>query len=247
MSLLRPSAAVALALSLLASVPLARAGLRDPNPGPAAVTTRLAASTKEVHAALLQALSTWKLRKESLSEGIVKTEWVPRPSGDQMYRGRIVAEFSADGYETVLSVKHEKERQAKDLVTTMGGPQASWQAVSGDFQIAQDVLLSVEKALGQEPDPVQIGVKPPTSSRPIEVWDCIVTPVAANRINELKSRRRDLVTEVKAMDQEILKAVYDGTYEQLKPDIEKTKQRKAMMEQQITEIDKEILTLVVAD
>jgi peptidoglycan hydrolase CwlO-like protein len=152
-----------------------------------------------------------------------------------------------DGYETILVVKHEKQRQAKDLVVSLGGPAATWHDVSGDYEIAQDVVLSVEKALGQEPEAVQIGNKPPTSSRPIEVWDCIVAQDAARRINDLKSRRRDLVTEVKAMDQQILKAVYDGTYEQVKPDIERTKQRKATMEQQITEIDKEILALVVAD
>src|SRR5204862_2459459 len=109
--------------------------------------------------ALLQALSTWKLRKESLEEGIVKTEWVNRPKGDEMFRGRIVAEFQQDGYETVLSVRHEKERQATDLVGSVGGPAAHWNTSRGDWDVAQAVVLSVQEALGQGADPVEIGNK----------------------------------------------------------------------------------------
>ena len=239
-----------LAVAALVALPSFAAAniLRDPNPGPATVTTRLAASPEEVHKALQEALATWKMRKDSLEEGIVKTEWVMRPRGDEMFHGRIVAEFARDGYETVLTVKHEKQRQNKDHTVTLGQPSASWSDVRGDYDIAQDVVNSVEQALGQEStEALEIGKKPATSSRPIEVWDCIVDPTAANRILQLKSRRRDLVTEVKAMDQQILKAAYDGTLDQMKDDVERTKQRKSMMEQQITDIDKEILALVIAD
>jgi hypothetical protein len=225
----------------------AAARLRDAEPRVATVTTHLAATPAEVHKALLEALSTWKMRKESKEESIVKTEWQMRPKGDEMYRGRIVAEYQVDGYETVLSVKHEKQRQMRDLQTSIGGPQASWQDVNGDYEIAQAVVHSVEEALGQESEALQIGKKPQTSSKPIEVWDCIVSPDAATRINDLKARRRDLVTEVKAMDQEILKGVYDGKIDQMHDDVERIKQRKTMMEQQVTDIDKEILALVIAD
>ena len=231
-----------------ALVPRALAGvLRDETPEPATVMTRLAAEPKDVHQALLEALVTWKMRKESLEEGIVKTEWVDRKKGDQLFRGRIVAEFRQDGYETVLTVKHEKERKAQDLVTSLGGPTANWQPVNGDHQIAQAVLISVQNALGQGTDPVNIGTKPASSNRAIEVWDCIVPADVANRINVLKAKRRDLVVEVKAMDQKILQAVYDGKLASMEAEVEQTKQRKAVMEQQITDIDKEILALVIAD
>ena len=135
----------------------------------------------------------------------------------------------------------------RDLVTTMGGPSARWEVASGDWDVAQAVVLSVQEALGQGPEELEVGTKPRTSSRPIEVWDCIVAPDAANRINVLKGKRRDLVIEVKAMDAKILQAVYDGKLTSMQAEIDQTKQRKSMMEQQITDIDKEILALVISD
>ena len=66
-------------------------------------------------------------------------------------------------------------------------------------------------------------------------------------MNELKARRRALVTEIKAMDQRILGAVYDGRYEEIRGEVERLKARKATMEDQVGEIDREILALVLAE
>ena len=63
----------------------------------------------------------------------------------------------------------------------------------------------------------------------------------------LKAKRRDLVREVKAMDEEILNAVYAGNYEAIRDDVESLKLRKSKMEEQISTIDREILQLVLAE
>ena len=239
-------AASALAGTVLVTAP-ACASFRDSAPHPAVVNAMLTGSKEEVHTALLQALSTWKIRKDSLEEGIVKTEWAARLKGDQHYQGRIVAEFTVQGYQTALSIKHEKQHQEKAMKTSVGGAAPGWDDVTGDSEVAQAVLNSVRDALGQGEEKLEIGKRPPSPSRPIEINDCIVAPDAAARINDLKSRRKDLVLEVKAMDQQILSAVYDGKYDSIKDDVEKLKARKAMMEDQVTAIDREILALVVAD
>jgi hypothetical protein len=218
---------------------------REATAKPATVSTSLTASREDVYKAVKEALVTWKLRLDSLEDGIVKTEWVNRQKGDEKFRGRIIAELKEEGYTTLLSVKHEKQKQALDLVTTVGSQAAKWQDTSGDYQIARDVLVSVEKALGHEEPELKLGERQP--SRVIEISDCIVPPEAAGRINELKARRRDLVTEVRAMDKQILDSVYAGNVEQAQSDVERLKTRKATMEGQITAIDREILSLVISD
>lgn len=242
-----PALPAALVLFLLAVPGVALAGKRDSIPRTATASSSLTATPADVHAALLQALEGWPMRKQSQEEGIVKTEWQERKRGDVTYRGRIIAEYRADGYQVLLTVKHEKQMQQAELKPTLGGPSASWMDVDGDYEIAHDVVASVERALGMEEDEVKIGQRPPTPSRPVEVWDCFVSPQAAARILDLKSKRRELVTEVKGMDQQILSAVYDGKMDALKGDLDRIKARKAEMEQQITAIDAEILQLVIAD
>lgn len=232
-----------LVLSLFSGSPSAAS--RDVTATGATVSAMLTAAPEDVHQALLEALSEWKLRVESLEDGLVKTEWAMRPKGDEMYRGRIVAEFQEQGYQTAVSVRHEKQRRADGERVTIGSQAARWQDVDGDGQVARDVLTSIEKALGHEEGPLQLGQRSPT--RIIEIADCIVPPTAAARINELKSRRRDLVTEVRAMDQQILDAVDAGTLESMAGELDRIKARKASMQDQITAIDREILALVVAD
>ena len=46
---------------------------------------------------------------------------------------------------------------------------------------------------------------------------------------------------------EVMQAVYDGKLTSMQAEVDQTKQRKSMMEQQITDIDKEILALVISD
>lgn len=231
---------------LLALTAHARVG-RDEVAHAASVQTSLTATREEVHQALLQALSEWKIRIDSPDEGLVKTEWVVRPKQDVTYRGRIVADYHQDGYQVLLSIKHEKQLKQSELRPTLGGPAASWMDVDGDYDVARAVATSVERSFGQEEDEVKIGQAPRTSARPVEVWDCFVSPSAAQRIIDLKNQRRDLVSEVKAMDQKILSAIYDGKVADVQQDVDRTKARKAEMESKITAIDREILQLVIAD
>jgi hypothetical protein len=214
---------------------------------PAVVQTTLSATPAEVHKALLEALSGWKMRKESQEEGIVKTEWVERHSGDQVYQGRIVAEYAPSGYQVLLTVKHEKQMKLQGLQASLGGPAPGWMDVDGDWEIARAVVTSVEESFGLKEMPSTLGKKDPAAGRPVEVWDCIVSPSSAARILDLKSKRHDLVTEVKAMDQKILDAVYADKVAEIQGEMQALKARKTAMEDQITAIDREILALVVAD
>jgi len=231
-------------LTLLGST--AQAG-RSAAGKPAVVQTTISASPAEVHAALLEALSDWKMRKTSQEEGIVKTEWVERHAGDQVYQGRIIAEYAPSGYQVLLTVKHEKQLKLQGLQASLGGPSPGWMDVDGDWEIARAVVTSVEESFGLKEMPVELGKKDPTAGRPIEVWDCIVSPSTAARILDLKSKRRDLVTEVKAMDQKILDAVYADKVAEIQGEMAALKARKVAMEDEITSIDREILSLVVAE
>ncbi len=234
-------------ICLLAAPSASAQRRRDSVARAATVQTQLTATGAQVHEALMQALSTWKMRKTSAEEGIVKTEWDERARGDATYRGRIVAEFAVEGYTVLLSVKHERQLKQSEMRPTIGGPAASWMDVDGDFAVAQAVVRSVEEALGHEPDELKIGERDRGSSRPVETWNCIVSPTSAGRIADLRTRRRGLVDEVRAMDKQILAAVYAGQVEQVQADLERVKARKAAMEGQITAIDREILELVLAD
>ena len=160
---------------------------------------------------------------------------------------RLVADWSVDGYQVLLVVKSEKQLKQAELRPTLGGPSASWMDVDGDYDLARAVITSVERALGVEEAEFKVGERPATSSRPIEVWDCFVSPQSAARIIDLKSRRRELVTEIKAMDDKILAAVYDGKVSEMQGEIDLLKARKAEMETQVTAVDREILQLVVSD
>lgn len=252
--IVRLSRASILAIVAIASI-VAILGVPDASAAPrrdavakaASVQTSITATAEEVYEALRQALSTWKVRRESFDDGMLKTEWSERKRGDATYRTRLVGEWHVDGYQVLLSVKCEKQLKQSELRPTIGGPSASWMDVDGDYELARAVVTSVEQALGVDEAEYQIGKRPETSSRPIEVWDCFVSQSAAARIVDLKTRRRELVTEIKAMDEQILKAVYDGQVSSIQSDIDRIKARKSQMESQVTVIDREILQLVIAD
>jgi hypothetical protein len=241
----------ALSLSCLLALAMAPAAPasppRDSVAKAATAQTTITATPKEVYDAVRQALSEWKIRKESFEEGYIKTEWIERTRGDATYRTRLTADWSVDGYQVLLAVKSEKQLKQGELRPTIGGPSASWMDVSGDYDMARAVVTSVERALGAEEPELKVGQRPPTSSRPIEVYDCFVSPQSAARIVDLKAQRRDLVTEIKAMDEKILAAAYDGKMTELQPEMDTLKARKAEMEDRVTAIDKEILQLVIAD
>jgi hypothetical protein len=232
----------------LLAAPSAVAGpRRDAVAKAATVTTSITATPQEVYDAVRQALSEWKVRKGSLEESLLKTEWSERSSGDAVYRTRLVAEWQVDGYQVLLSVKCEKQLKQSELRPSLGGPSASWMDVSGDYELARAVVTSVERALGVDEAEYKIGQRPATPSRPIEVWDCFVSPQAASRIIDLKSKRRELVTEIKAMDEQIVAAVTGGRVSDVQADVDRLKARKAEMESQVTVVDREILQLVISD
>lgn len=217
---------------------------------PAVATSTLTATPEEVHAALLQALSTWRIQRQSLEDGVVKTAWERRERGDELFRGRIRAEFRADGYQTRLSVSHERQRRSDELRTVVTAPAAGWRDVDGDHDVARAVVASVEQALGQEPadqplDSLRTERRGPAIVR--QARDRVVSPEVAIRINELKDQRRELVREIRAMDARILAAVYDDRYEEIAEEIQQLRARKTTMEQQVMAIDREILALVLAD
>jgi hypothetical protein len=238
-----------LAPALLALLLPAVAPAKDIVGQAAVATTSIAATPAEVYQALTEALSTWRMRKTSLEEGIVKTDWVPRPKGREMYRGRIVAEFAAEGYQTHLTVRHEKQRKMTEARPTVGGPAAEWKDWDGDHEIARDVVRSVEKALGHEEAarPLDSLAARPTGAVVTIERECIVPPDVARRITALKSQRRDVVRQIRDMDAEIVAAANAGRYEDVKAEVEKGKARRAGLEAQLLEIDKEILRLVLAD
>lgn len=247
-SLALRSLGLAAVLGWISLAPVAEARpRRDAVARAATVQTSITASEKEVHDALRQALSEWKVRKESAEERILKTEWSEKSRGDATYRTRLVAEWQVDGYQVLLSVRCEKQLKQAELRPTLGGPAASWMDVDGDYDLARAVVTSVEQALGVDEPEYEVGSRPPTSSRPIEVWDCFVSQAAAARIVDLKARRRELVSEIKAMDEQILAAVYEGKVESIQGDVERVKARKAEMEAQVTAIDREILQIVLSD
>lgn len=216
---------------------------------PAVVTSDINASKEDVFQALQETLSTWRMRKVSLEEGLVKTDWIERTKGDEIFRGRIVAEFQEDGYIVHLKVSHEKQRKMVEFQPSVGGPSPQWKDWDGDYALARDVVSSVEKALGQAPDapddPTKNRVRTPAIA--VEEFQCFVPRDVAQRIVDLKTRRRDIVKEIKAVDGQVLDAAYGGRLDSMGDEVTRLKSRKASLEQQVTEIDREILTLVLAD
>lgn len=249
MSLLKSRSSSSLVLAALLLLPAA-AEARGPEVEPAVVERTLDADPKDVFEALKSALREWKFRKTSFEERIVKTSWRTEERLREQYRGRVVAEFRPDGYVTHLTVRHERQRKAKEIRQTITAGAAPWQDWEGNWELARDVVRAVEQALGlEEPalDIDDISGRPRVPGGIVVQREYVVPPAVAPRVNDLKSRRKSLVTEIKAIDGRILAAVYDGKYEEIKDEVEALKARKAGLEKQVAGIDREILALVLAE
>jgi len=243
-----PAARWLLAAAVVALVPCTSVLRADTQPTTASTT--LHASPEEVHEALLGTLAEWKMRKASLADRIVKTSWRRAERGREAFRDRLVAEYRQEGYVTHLTVRHERQRRMHELKQTLTSPSAPWQDWSGDPQLVRAVVRHVEQALGQEPPPLDMADVTGRSRAPAPVRaqrEYVVSPGAAVRVNELKVKRRDVIEEIRALDAEILDAVYDGRYEEIAGEVERLKSRKAALERQVAAIDKDILALVLAD
>jgi hypothetical protein len=223
----------------------ARAGGR-----PGTVQATLNADPKEVHEALLGALSEWRIQKQSRKDGIVKTAWVTRENLRETYRERVVAEFAPDGYLTRLTVRHERQRRMKEMKPTLSAGAAPWGDWEGKHEVARNVLRSVEQALGLEApalDLDNISGRPPAQPGIVVERERIVPASVAPRVNDLKAKRRSLVQEIRAIDGRILAAVYGDRYEEIREEVEALKERKATLEARVAAIDREILELVLAE
>lgn len=209
------------------------------------------ASTREVHDALVEALAEWKLRKHDPDEGVVKTSWIVRERGRERFRDRVVAEFATEGFVTVIRIRHERQRKMTEMRSTLSSPPAAWRPWDGDPELAHDVLRSVQRALGEEPESVdltQIAGRPPAPRGDILIEQrCALSAEAVDRVLALKADRRELVKEVKAIDAKILDAVYADRLDELGSELERLKGRKAALQAHIAEVDREILALVLAD
>ena len=227
-----------------------RAEARGPDVEPAVVERTLDADPKDVFEALKSTLRDWKFRKASFEERIVKTSWRSSERLREEYRERVIAEFAQDGYVTHLTVRHERQRKAKEVRQTITAGAAPWQDWEGNWQVARDVVRSVEQALGLE-EPVMdlnsLSNRPPAPGGIVVQREYVVPPAVAPRVNDLKAKRKSLVTEIKAIDGRILAAVYDGKYEEIKDEVDQLKARKAGLEKQVAAIDREILELVLAE
>jgi hypothetical protein len=248
----RPRFASTAALLALASllVPGLVSAKPSPEGEPATVERTLNADPKDVFEALKGTLAEWKMRKVSFDDRIVKTSWVYSERLREKFRERVVAEFRKDGYVTHLSVTHEKQRQAKEVRQTVTAGSAPWANWNGNWELARDVIRSVEQALGLEAPAVDIDNltgRAPAPAGIVRQREYVVPPGVAPRVNDLKARRKSLVAEVRAIDGKILSAVYDGRYEEIKDEVARLKERKAKLEGQVALIDREILQLVLSD
>ncbi len=222
----------------------------SPEGEPASVERTLNADPKAVFEALQGALSDWKMRRVSYEDRIVKTSWKYSERLREKFRSRVVAEFRKDGYVTHLTVTHERQRQMAEVRQTVTAGAAPWSEWNGNWELARDVIRSVEQALGLEEAAVDINNisgRAPAPRGIVVQREYVVPPGVAPRVNDLKARRKSLVAEVRAIDAKILAAVYDGRYEEIKDEVGRQKERKSKLEKQVTAIDAEILQLVLSD
>lgn len=248
----RSLSAPILLLAGLAAVALAPADAHAEGRAAVARAT-LTAEPAAVRQALLEALESWGIQLDDPEVGIVKTAWVERLRGRQRLRGRVIAEYREDGYQTALSVKHLVELERSALRSTLASPAPTWREADGRHAIARDVVRSVERALGEDAavplsslDGITRASGPPLRLQ-ADGRDRVVSPDTARRINGLKDRRRSLVIEIRAADSRIQEALEGKDGSRDAASTQALVARKRTMQDEIVAIDREILALVLAE